>query len=206
MTDPLVVKAAEYYSRKLAEFGATPRGADWNSSESQELRFEQLLRMCAPDTPIDINDYGCGYAALVPFLDRLGRQFDYCGYDAAAPMIAAAMETRGGDSRCRFTSDRASVTPRRFTVASGIFNVREQTGDAEWWDYIVRTLDDLAALSTEAFSCNFLTSHSDADRKRADLYYADPSELLRFCLQRYSRRAAVLHDYPLYEFTLMVRV
>ena len=206
MSDPLVTKAAAYYSRKLAEFGATPRGADWSSGESQEMRFDQLLRMCAPNAAIDINDYGCGYGALVSHLDRLGRRFDYCGYDAAAPMIAAAQASLEGDSRCRFTSDRAAVTPRRYTVASGIFNVREQASDAEWWDYILRTLDDLAALSTEAFSCNFLTSHADADRQRADLYYADPSELLSFCLRRYPRRVAVLHDYPLYEFTLVVRV
>ena len=108
---------------------------------------------------------------------------------------------------CAKTDNTASAeNPRRYTVASGIFNVREQASDAEWWDYILRTLDDLAALSTEAFSCNFLTSHADADRQRADLYYADPSELLRFCLRRYPRRVAVLHDYPLYEFTLVVRV
>ena len=121
-------------------------------------------------------------------------------------MVAAAQDAVGADPRCRFTSDRAAVTRRRFTVASGIFNVRGRTSDADWWDYIVRTLDDLAALSSVGFSCNFLTSHSDEDRKRPDLYYADPSELLRFCLDRYPRRVAVIHDYPLYEFTLLVRI
>ena len=31
-----------YYAGKLREFGATPRGVDWNSAESQQLRFRQL--------------------------------------------------------------------------------------------------------------------------------------------------------------------
>jgi SAM-dependent methyltransferase len=206
MTDPLVSGAADYYSKKLAEFGATPKGADWNSSESQTLRFKELLRMCDASRPLDINDYGCGYGALATFLNASGQPFDYCGYDAAPAMIAAAVAHAGADVRCRFTSDRAEVTPRAYTVASGIFNVRGETGDDEWWDYIVRTIDDLAALSTVAFSCNFLTSHSDLDRRRAYLYYTNPSRLLEHCLTRFPRRVSILHDYPLYEFTVLVRL
>lgn len=206
MTERIVSRAADYYTRKLAQHGATPKGADWNGLESQHLRFEQLLRACDPSVPLSINDYGCGYGALVAFLEESGRSFDYCGYDASAAMVAAAREHVGADPRCRFTADRTEVTPRSHTVASGIFNVREGTGDLEWWDYIVRTIDDLAELSTAGFSCNFLTSHSDLDRQRADLYYADPSAVLQHCLRRFPRRVSIVHDYPLYEFTILVRL
>jgi SAM-dependent methyltransferase len=206
MTDPLVALAADYYARKLAEFGATPKGADWNSSDSQALRFVELLRICDPARPLDINDYGCGYGALATFLAEAGQPFDYCGYDAAAEMIAAARQHVGADARCRFTSDRAAVTARAYTVASGIFNVRGQTPDTDWWDYIVRTIDDLAALSTVAFSCNFLTSHSDRERQRDYLYYSDPARVLEHCLSRFPRRVSIRHDYPLYEFTVLVRL
>lgn len=206
MSERLVERAADYYTRKLAEHGATPRGADWNGRESQNLRFEQLLRLCDPSRPWNLNDYGCGYGALATFLRESGRSFEYCGYDASAAMVAAALQHVGADPHCGFTANRTEVTRRPYTVASGIFNVREDTADSEWWDYIVRTIDDLAAISTVAFSCNFLTSHSDADRRRGDLYYADPSEVLRHALTRFSRRAAILHDYPLYEFTLIVRM
>ena len=41
--------ARQYYASKFNEFGATHRGADWNSIESQELRFTQLLK---------VHDYG----------------------------------------------------------------------------------------------------------------------------------------------------
>ena len=99
MTDPLVASAADYYSKKLAEFGATPKGADWNSSESQMLRFRELLRMCDPALPLDINDYGCGYGALATFLAERGQPFDYCGYDAAPAMIAAAVAHAGAENQ-----------------------------------------------------------------------------------------------------------
>jgi hypothetical protein len=40
---------------------------------------------------------------------------------------------------------------------------------------------------------------------RDDLFYADPLALFEHCRTRFSRRVALLHDYPLYEFTLLVR-
>ncbi|MFX7953370.1 class I SAM-dependent methyltransferase, partial [Acinetobacter baumannii] len=55
------------------------------------------------------------------------------------------------------------------------------------------------------FSFNCLTSYSDEDRKRDYLYYADPCQLFDLCKRRYSRQVALLHDYGLYEFTILVR-
>jgi hypothetical protein len=40
---------------------------------------------------------------------------------------------------------------------------------------------------------------------RPDLFYADPAEVFEYCRKRYSRSVALLHDYPLYEFCILVR-
>jgi hypothetical protein len=37
------------------------------------------------------------------------------------------------------------------------------------------------------------------------LYYADPCALFDLCKRRYSKHVALLHDYGLYEFTILVR-
>jgi hypothetical protein len=52
---------------------------------------------------------------------------------------------------------------------------------------------------------NCLTGYSDDDKKRDYLYYADPCRLFDLCKRRYSRQVALLHDYGLYEFTVLVR-
>ncbi|MGR9969871.1 hypothetical protein ACUOIB_23760, partial [Escherichia coli] len=67
------------------------------------------------------------------------------------------------------------------------------------------TLDSLDRFSRRGFSFNCLTSYSDEDRKRDYLYYADPCQLFDLCKRRYSRQVALLHDYGLYEFTILVR-
>jgi hypothetical protein len=53
---------------------------------------------------------------------------------------------------------------------------------------------------------NALTSHSDQERMRPDLFYANPAFMLDHCLSRYSRNVVVNHDYELYEFTVLVRL
>jgi hypothetical protein len=62
----------------------------------------------------------------------------------------------------------------------------------------------MASLSRRGFSFNMLTAYSDEDKKRPDLYYASPAGFFEYC-RRYSKRVALLHDYPLYEFTIIVR-
>jgi hypothetical protein len=71
---------------------------------------------------------------------------------------------------------------------------------------VLETLHKLALLSRRGFAFNALTAHADPDRMRSDLYYADPAELLDYCLRHYSRDVALRHDYPLYEFTVSVRL
>lgn len=57
-------EVANYYTRKIETFGETPRGVDWNSKESQELRFLQLCKIITNRAGFSLNDLGCGYGAL----------------------------------------------------------------------------------------------------------------------------------------------
>ena len=67
--DSIIKDATNYYTKKLNRFGPTFQGVDWNSKESQELRFDQLLKVIdKPDDNLSIIDYGCGYGALYLFM------------------------------------------------------------------------------------------------------------------------------------------
>jgi hypothetical protein len=89
-------------------------------------------------------------------------------------------------------------------VASGIFNVKLDTPEPEWREYVLETLGEFKELSRKAFAFNALTNYSDPEFMRPDLYYANPLELFDYCRKNLSRKVALLHDYPLYEFTIVV--
>jgi SAM-dependent methyltransferase len=195
----------EYYTRRLAEHGPTPRGVDWNGAESQEVRFRQLLRVCDGGGRWVLGDYGCGYGAFLGFARAGGFDGGYRGYDIAPAMIAAARAEYGSDPDARFDDREGVLEGCDAVVASGVLNVRLGSPPADWEDYVFRTIDRLAALGRRGFAFNALTSYSDPDRMRADLYYPDPCRLFDHCKRRYARNVALLHDYGLYEFTILVR-
>jgi len=197
-------KVGEYYSGRVREHGSSARGVDWNSEESQVLRFTQLARVLPDTGRFSVVDFGCGYGALVPFLKARGSDFDYQGFDISDEMIKRAGQDLGGD-RLRFTASEAELEPADYTLASGIFNVRLDTSVEDWTRYVLHTTAILDRLGERGFAFNMLTSYSDADRMRSDLYYGDPSFFFDHCKRTYSKQVALLHDYGLYEFTVLVR-
>ena len=150
-------------------------------------------------------DYGCGYGALAQRLIAGAKPFRYVGFDVCTPMVEQArVDVR--DPRCAFTDRENDLPVSDYTVASGIFNVRLEAAEAEWKAHILKTLERLAAHSSRGFAFNMLTLYADREKLRDYLHYADPGEYFRVCKERWSRNVALLHDYELYEFTIVVRL
>lgn len=198
----ILSRVQEYYDEKLRAHGPTARGVDWKSPESQQLRFAQLVKLIDGDRPCTVNDFGCGYGALIDYLENCDLQFQYVGFDISAEMIAQAGELHPGAT---FVTDNSQLPEADYTLASGIFNVKLQTSEAEWKNYMLDVLDSMNSLSKRGFAFNALTKYSDAEFMRPDLYYADPLFFFDHCKTKYSRFVTLLHDYPLYEFTILVR-
>jgi SAM-dependent methyltransferase len=197
---------AKYYSNKLAEHGDTPLGVDWNGEESQNLRFKQLCNLFdSQKSAFSVNDLGCGYGAFFEYLRNDFIVGAYLGIDVSPEMIISAEQRCAASDGARFITSAEPDEVADYGFASGIFNVRLGRSDAEWFDYLQSTLDVLDRTSSLGFAFNCLTSYSDEDKKRDYLYYADPCLLFDLCKRRYSRQVALLHDYGLYEFTILVR-
>jgi SAM-dependent methyltransferase len=204
-TRELLQQTRQYYDGKLAEHGPTARGVDWNSEESQRLRFRELVRLIADDPDASVLDYGCGYGALRSYLREHGHRGPYIGFDISQRMIDAAC-AGSSDLTARFLSERDALERVDYTLASGIFNVKQTTSDERWRQYVLDTIEDLSRTSSRGFAFNALSRYSDPEKRRADLYYADPLELFDHCARRISRFVSLLHDTPLYEFTMLVRL
>lgn len=202
---PILEQVASYYTGCVREHGETPQGVDWNSAESQHLRFSQLLRI-VPDgaSGYSILDYGCGYGALVDTLVLRGAPFRYRGYDVSAEMVERARR-RHDRPDSAFATDLDALGAADYAVASGVLNVKLDVPPAEWREHVARCLEDLDRISSRGFAFNALTTYSDPERMIEQLFYADPGETFDYCKRRFSRNVALLHDYGLYEFTILVR-
>lgn len=193
-----------YFEKRIQEHGASPRGADWNSETSQNVRFDQLLKVIEARS-FSLLDYGCGYGALADYLATQGFDADYYGYDILESAIVTARQVHANKAHRTFFTDKLQLPVCDYTVASGIFNFRGEQSFEDWTEYTLGVLNEFNELSRRGFSSNFLTKYSDADKMRPDLYYADPMYLFDYCKRNFSKNVALLHDYRLYDFTLIVR-
>jgi len=200
-------KLSEYFSEKLEAFGATPKGVDYNSPESQELRFEQLVKVINSSQPFSVIDYGSGYGAMFDFLNRKGWKFEYYGIDLIEKMVLAGRQAHKDFPNAHFTTNESEAPVVDYVLAGAIFNIKLEESYERWQDFTCETLMRMNTLCSKGFAFNMLTKYSDADRmaQRPDLFYGDPLFFFDFCKRNFSRNVALLHDYGLYDFTILVR-
>jgi SAM-dependent methyltransferase len=198
-------KVKRYFADKLNEHGATHRGVDYNSTEAQELRFFQLLKVIDASQRYSVLDFGCGYGGMYDYLVRLGHEVHYVGYDIAEPMIVKGRELHPHNPGCWFTNDLDEVPVLDYAVVSGTFNMKLDAQSEAWTQVILEALNQMNARAARGLAFNMLTSYSDAERIRPDLYYGDPCFFFDYCKRNFSRNVALLHDYNLYDFTILVR-
>jgi len=205
--DKIQSKLNHYFIEKLEQHGATAKGVDYNGEQAQQIRFAELVKVIGPVQPYSVIDYGCGYGAIFEFLQNRGDRFDYHGVDLIEKMVVAGREKYKGFPNAHFTTNEKELPKSDYLVAAGIFNIKLEAPYQEWQDFICETLGRMNTFCTKGFSFNMLTKYSDVERMagRPDLFYGDPLFFFDFCKRNFSRNVALLHDYGLYDFTILVR-
>ena len=194
----------EYYKKTFMDFGATPKGVDWNGEESQFLRFERLLRNIQFTTGDSILDFGCGYGSLTNLLKAKDLELNYFGYDAVPDMLRDIQIHPSKLSEIYF-SDSDKLSTYDWIVASGVFNVKREVPIEEWEGYIIDTIRHLESIAKKGLVFNMLSLSSDENRRRDYLYYSSPYKLLEKTGISVQREIFIDHDYPLWEFTVTIR-
>lgn len=200
-----LVELERLYSDGLKQHGASSQSVGWKDASSHALRFAKLAQLLPrrSEEPVTVNDLGCGYGPLFAFLDeRPGvRLAGYYGYDISEAMLEQARATT--DARAQLIRSSQPTHTADYGFACGPFNVKGAASDAAWQAYVEDMIVRLAATSRRGFAFNLLTTF--VDFKRPQLFYADPCAFFSFCKREISPDVTLLHDYPLYEWTMLVR-
>ena len=200
-------KIAKLYSKNLNDLGACSRSVGWRDKESHTLRFEKLIQVFnnkVAGKKISVNDLGCGYGAMYFFLKekpniKIKRYF---GYEISQEMLVMAKKMISSPVATFIKSGRI-LRKTDYSFTSGIFNVRFDANENIWQKYIQDTLINMNNMSRRGFAFNALTTY--VDYKEPHLYYADPFFWFDFCKKRFSKHVSLLHDYKLWEWTIIVK-
>ncbi len=194
------------YEKRLAEFGASPKGVLWKNVEGQLLRFEVLagiIRAEAASQTITVTDLGCGYGALFDFLLTLpGVEISrYRGYDISGVMLEQAAR-RITDPRAVFALSDEALEVADYSFVSGTYNLIMPTQISEWRDYAARSLTRLWERTAKGLAFNMLGAAAPV---AVGSLFRTPPDFFIDLFRRLKAEVTLVDDYPLDEWTLLAR-
>ena len=200
-----LTKIEQLYSDNIKKFGRDPKSVGWGTKEKQDLRFSKLLNVVdVKGESFSVNELGCGYGELVKYCKFNSLNLnDYYGYDISKEMLKEAKQYLMDYKNVSFYNESKLETTADYSIASGIFNVCFDTSEQDWEKYCKDTLVQMFDCSKKGISFNLLTSF--VDYKESNLFYADPMMFFDFCKKNLSKNVSLLHDYPLWEWTILAR-
>lgn len=198
---------ARYYADKFAKFGTNPLGVDWTCEPSQYFRFTKLMHICGCEHAFSLNDVGCGYGALLDYLERYhsDRLIKYFGVDICARMVTAARHKWADRPNTMFEIADRSPETADVSIASGIFNVKLHIGDDAWERHIADVLTDIATSSRQGFAVNFVDATGYSRSAKAGLYRVEPDVWARYCTTALDCSVEIVSGYGMREFTLLAK-
>lgn len=203
----------DYFEGLLAKHGENYLALDWNSPESQRLRFKvmkELFVYGSRAANVSLLDVGCGFGDLYGFLKSDGtlhrNKINYTGYDIS-PKILAVARKRYPDAKFELKDilEDRQVPKFDYVMCSGALNIRTAELE-EHYEFVKEMVFRMHDLARIAVAVNFLSEGalpiSDPDDLNSGRYYFfKPERVINFC-RFVGSRFMVRHDYHPGDFTV----
>lgn len=187
------------YAERLGRMGPVVQALGWRDEAQQRLRFQVMTEGLRDLEGASVLDIGCGFGDFCDYLRGHGHHGRYVGCDLSPDVLEVA-RSRHPD----VTFERRDVLEHPFQASSfdyvcmsGIFNHRLSDNEG----FVRQMLGAAFAACVTGVAANMTTSY--VDYQDPHLYYFSPDAVFRHC-QTLTRRVALRHDYPLYEFTVFL--
>ena len=168
-------KLKRAYKDRLAAIGPAPKGVFWRNQSTQIARFDALLDLVTTVTPAantSIADIGCGYGAMLEFLQKTPRyqRFQYTGVDINQAMIISCKQRFPTQKQLFFVGKQPPL-PVDFCVFSGTFNLCHTMDTSLWHDYILANLQSCWQRSRYGLVLNLLCAPQTQIKNQ--IFYAE---------------------------------
>jgi hypothetical protein len=201
----IIKKQIEVYQKSFLEHGDTPKGTNQNDRDTQNVRFQKLLKniLDIHKAKFTIHDFGSGLCDLHKYMLDNNIEHEYSGTEIVPEMVETSQKKYPGIkvyNRDIF-NDKMTDT-YDFNVVCGTFYIPGNVKHNEWKEFILKSVKKLFEISNCGISFNLLTTHKT--RTDESLFYMDPQEAFDFCVKNLSRFVLIDHSMPLYEYTTTV--
>ena len=195
------------YSARFDEFGSQPSGSFWLNEQRQTSRFQIILNQIVtlkPRGSVSIADVGCGYGALVNFINKrpeYGR-FVYFGFDINKNLVNECKRSISS-SRTRFYIGNRPKFNVGFSVMSGTYNLAVTKNIKNWENYIFDCLEACWNKSIYGMVFNLLIAKR-AFISDGRIYYTKLEDFKKNCVRQFGPTVAVQESSLPQDVTMVV--
>ncbi len=114
----------KFYTNALKIFGTTPKGLNWLSAKTQELRFKEILTLLPNNLgEYSLCDAGCGFGDFYHYLELHNNLcHNYIGLDSVSSMVEIAKDrTKKEILHLDITQDKLPI--KDYYICSGAMNI-----------------------------------------------------------------------------------
>lgn len=209
---------ANHYKEKFDQFGATPKGLDWDNRTNMDRRHKVMLEFIQSNPDQNgrresVLDFGCGYGDFYEFyFKNFFKSFHYTGIDINENCINKARELHPEISWGLFDIHdpknepffyRESLFPKYdYIICNGTFTVKNTLTQEEMTNFMCSTLEKLWEKTNKGIAFNCMSKVLDYERD--DLFHVSFDELSMWVYDNLSDKFVIRQDYGLREFTMYV--
>lgn len=184
------------YDERLEKYGATIDALASGNVERHNLRFKISTEVGIKEGD-SVLDLGCGFADYYQYLQEQGLKVNYTGYDINPSLVEKA--------RQRFpyldlqTKDilQDEFPTFDYIVSSSCFNLPLTEQDN--YDFIAEIFQKCYEHANIGVAIDFNSSY--VDFKSTEGFHYDPEKVFSIA-KKSTKRVALRHDYPLFEFCI----
>lgn len=194
-----------YYDSLLEKHGISVDAVASGKQIYKDLRYAKLCQLFHHDAEFSLHDVGFGLGHLYEYMKQQWpeKKIDYSGSEVTPKFVDYCLE-RYPDSSFQLRDLAESVPSEQYDylVFGGTFYHLIDSNPEDFWSYVKQMLTNAFACAKKGIAFNLITSY--VDYQLDGLFYADIHSVTDFVAKDLSRYFQIHHNYPLYEYTVLV--
>lgn len=185
------------YKSRLDQYGVDdPKTIASGPRERHWMRFQSLIEI-GDIQHSKILDLGCGTGDLVCFLEEMGIEVDYTGYDIN-PYLVEEARKRYPDRRFEVKDIQQEEFPQfDYVLGQAVFNYRLSGVDN--FELVQDILKRCHVHAAKGVAFDFISTYADF---HPDYAYPYSPEAVFSYAKTLTKRVTLRHDQPLFEFVI----
>ena len=190
----------QVYDLASSNHGICSAAVKWDNPQTQYLRFAELVKyLDLYDQKKSVLDVECGNAELYKYLNHQGFRGDYTGYDINSSLLQQARHGFPGINVFQHDINQQVVLSEfDYVLSSGVFNL----DFGQSLKFIHDFITNMFSHSRHVLVFNAISTH--VNYRDQQMYYIDPSQIFRFCLENLSKRIVLSHGLLPFNYTIAI--